>query len=249
MTDNQIREELLILPDDYVEDAEDTTEAEPVGQEGTEPQQTDFKFEDLEIKYNKDTKKLKDFTPDDLKSYVQKGMNYDKVDSRVKELQAQVERLQGFESIASMYGYDPDGLAGALLENHFAALAEQNGSTPELERRAYELDMKAKVIADKEAAETQKAEETKQLERFLAENPDVKPQDIPQEVLEAVAKGESIQSAFTQFKYKQLQAEVDRLKQLNSNIQSAPVRATGGNGGDRDAQMDDFERGLFGSRY
>jgi hypothetical protein len=248
MTDNQIREELFILPDDYEEQADTTIEAEPVQSEGKEPEQL-FKLEDREIKYNKENKRLKDFSPDDVVTYVQKGMNYDKVDSRAKELQAQVERLQRFESIAQTYGYDVEGLQSALMDNHFQALAEQNGSTAELERRAYEIDMKAKAIADKEASDNQRVEETKQLERFLSENPDVNPQDIPQEVLEAVAKGESINTAYKDYKYNQLKSEVDRLKQLTSNIQSAPVRGTSGNGGDKDAQMDDFERGLFGSRY
>lgn len=248
--DNQIQEnqqELdYILPDDYEEEG---TPTEPESEEVDEQepaQEQEFDLRDLEIKHFKDVKKLKDFTTDELKEYVQKGIDYDRVKEQRTKTEEQLNGLKGFSDISKLYGYEPSEFMDLLRNNHFAAMAESNGTSEEFERKNYELTLKEQQLLAMEADKQTKDKQAKDIEAFIQEYPSIDPSTLPKEVVDAVNSGESLKTAYIAYENKQLRAELERAKKLVSNVKSAPVKSTTGNGGSDPTENDDFLSGLFG---
>lgn len=246
--DNHILEQDYILPDDYVEEsdtlADDETEPE-VASEPTEEAKP-FDWSSLEFKYLKDTKKLGDLTPDEVKELVQKGFNHDRIAEQKKGFEDQVNKLKGYEDVAKLYGYEPQEFIGELTNNHYRAIAERNGTSEEFERRAHDIALKEQRIADFERTQSEKESQTKQIEEFVSKFPEVDASTLPQEVYDQALKGLSLEQAYINYQNKQLKAELDRMKKIIDNTKSAPVTATTGNGGDSSQYEDDFLSGLLG---
>lgn len=262
--DNQVQEELdYILPDDYEEEAEETTEAETeeseVAEEGEtaeESEQTkeaensevvEERLEDLEIKFLHETKALKDIPKDELKALVQKGMNHDRINEKLTQAN---ESLSQLSDLATSYGMDLKGLIDTLFDNYFDQTAEREGITKEQVKAKYE--------------QGKKNAEQKMYDRFIQSFPNVKGEQIPESVWQAVKDGEDLTSAYrnhlndqqtneSKNTIKQLQTEIEALKnQLKTKEQNetvkkkAVVKATSNHGTD-EFEGDEFLQGLLGS--
>lgn len=234
--DNQILNESdYTITGEFFED--DTPVAdesiEPVEQDvATEDKQPEFDLRDLEIK-NKtlnESKKLRDFNPEELKEYIQKGTDYNRVKEQRDQLREKNNELSTFERLATEYGYTAKEFADMLHENRLQSRAETNETSLEFERRAYELEQKAKQIESYESEKKTKSEQTQQIDAFIREYPNVDPNALPKEVYEAALNGESLKQAYTAFQNKQLQAELDKYKKLVENVKSSPVTSTTNNG-------------------
>lgn len=271
MEDNQIFEEVdYILPDDYEEEPEeDTTEAEETEEiaeeeeateEVEEPEKTvneeteeqeeveeaQATLEDLEVKFLHDTKKLKDFEPDELKTIVQKGLNHDRLLEKVSIANERVEKIK---ELSELYNMNESELLDALFDQYFNATAEREGKDKETVKLRYEAGKKQAT--------------QKMYERFANKYPDVKSDAIPQEVWQAVKEGEDLSKAYeSHIKESALNEKNSELTQLKKQIEElekklsvkttnekvkkkAVVKPTSTNGNEK-TNDDDFLAGFLG---
>lgn len=244
--DNQIQDnEVLdyILPDDYTEELE---ESEEIEQTASEEAKEPFKWEDLEIKYLHESKKLRDMDPEETKTLIQKGYNHDRLLEKTKQYENQVNQLAEYEKAAKAYGYtSTNDFIEALNNQMLESRAENNGTDVEFERRAYELSQKEERIRAFESEQAEKSRQSDDINAFIAENPTVDVANIPQSVVEEALKV-GIKQAYANYENKQLKARIAQLEQSQKNLKQAPVIGTTGNGGDGAQFEDDFLSGLLG---
>jgi hypothetical protein len=259
MDENQIIEmNEFILPDDY-EEVEDTTEAEEVVEEVEEvevevkeetteevTEETKQALEDLEIKYLHEVMKLKDFTPNELKTLVQKGMNHDRLAEKVTLAN---ERNEQVKELATLYNMTEADMLDALLNNYYDSQADAQGKTKEEIKKNHEA--------------TKKQTSQKMYERFADKFPDVKGEMIPEEVWNAVKGGDDLTMAYTDYiKDTELKTKEQELANLKTKLaelegkqkslehkeqvkKKAVVKSTTGQGQDSE-EFDDFLQGLWG---
>lgn len=165
----------------------------------------------------------------DIRTMLSKGYDYDRVreqrDAAVRQMeekesqyQQRDELLQTLENVAKKAGTDVAGVVKRLRIN----LYRGNGSTEaEAMARVEKEDAEAKLQAmQKQANQARQAQEQRQSRaqqefmEFHQRFPDVKIQDIPQDVIRKSASGEmSLAGAYQVHLYDQLKAENQRLQQ------------------------------------
>ena len=165
----------------------------------------------------------------DIRTMLSKGYDYDRVreqrDAAVRQMeekesqyQQRDELLRTLETVAKQAGTDVSGIVKRLRIN----LYRGNGSTEaEAMARVEKEDAEAKLQAmQKQANQARQAQEQRQSRaqqefmEFHQRFPDVKIQDIPQDVIRKSASGEmSLAGAYQVHLYDQLKAENQRLQQ------------------------------------
>ena len=203
----------------------------------------------------------------DIRTMLSKGYDYDRVreqrDAAVRQMeekesqyQQRDELLQTLETVAKQAGTDVAGVVKRLRIN----LYRGNGSTEaEAMARVEKEDAEAKLQAmQKQANQARQAQEQRQSRaqqefmEFHKRFPDVKIQDIPQDVIRKSASGEmSLASAYQVHLYDQLKAENQRLqqtidarKQNEENRQKSLGSArSAGNGEKEDPFLSGFTEG------
>ena len=165
----------------------------------------------------------------EIRDMLSKGYDYDRVreqrDAAVRQMeekesqyQQRDELLQTLENVARQAGTDVAGVVKRLRIN----LYRGNGSTEaEAMARVEKEDAEAKLQAmQKQANQARQAQEQRQSRaqqefmEFHQRFPDVKIQDIPQDVIRKSASGEmSLAGAYQVHLYDQLKAENQRLQQ------------------------------------
>ena len=203
----------------------------------------------------------------DIRGMLQKGVDYDRVqkqrDAAVKQLEDQTKWRQeredlftALESAAKQSGTDLAGIVKKLRVN----LYRGNGATEaEALARVEKEDAEAKLQAmQKQANQARQAQEQRQSRaqqefmEFHQRFPDVKIQDIPQDVIRKSASGEmSLAGAYQVHLYDQLKAENQRLqqtidarKQNEENRQKSLGSArSAGNGEKEDPFLSGFAEG------
>lgn len=242
------------------EEVEETTEAEPTETEETTEQVNELdesdehteetkeeseaqNIGDIEVKYLHETKKLSDLTPDEIKTFVQKGMNHDRI---IEKLTTANEKLDMFKEIAELHGMDDTQLLDALFNQYFENVADRDGIEPTQAKQKYEQSKQAKT--------------QKMLDKFVSEFKDVKPEDIPDEVWNAVKNGEDLTSAYkshiTQNTLKTKDSEMAELKskietlekqlKVKEQNESTKKKAVVKPVNSLEEKEDDFLSGLFG---
>ena len=206
LDDNQIvDEDTEELAFEELEEVEETTETEEVTEEVQQTEETpvveSVDFGDLDVKFLHDTKKLKDFTPEEVKTYIQKGMNHDRISEKLKTNEG---ILENFNEIASFYGYDLNTLTEALYEQFYHFKADKEGKTPNEVRLEHQLERtnKGKVSVDKQ---------TQAFERLL-DSYDVKADSIKPETWARFNEGVDLKTAY------ELQLKDDKLNELESRL-------------------------------
>lgn len=256
LDDNQIIEEdtdgIAFEEFDEVEETTETEEvqeeAEQVEDEKPEDEQQELKLDDIgdiEVKFLHEIKKLKDFDKDELKTFVQKGMNHDRISEKLK---ANESILENFTEIADFYGYDLSTLTEALYEQYYHYKADKDGKTPNEVKLEHQLQKTNKVSSNAD-------KQTKAFDRLLDSYPDVKADSIKQETWEKFNDGVDLRTAYElQLKddklsevtsqLSQLQNELKTLKQNSETKKKSVVKSTTSNGtGDTG---DDFLDGFYG---
>lgn len=203
----------------------------------------------------------------DIRTMLSKGYDYDRVreqrDAAVRQMeekesqyQQRDELLRTLETVAKQAGTDVAGVVKRLRIN----LYRGNGSTEaEALARVEKEDAEAKLQAmQKQANQARQAQEQRQSRaqqefmEFHQRFPDVKVQDIPQDVIRKSASGEmSLASAYQVHLYDQLKAENQRLqqtidarKQNEENRQKSLGSArSAGNGEKEDPFLSGFTEG------
>lgn len=242
--DNQIEENSLVhedylIPEDIEEDEtlNDTTEEvdEPeVSEETVEETKTESteeveeettelgSLEDLEVKFLHDTKALKDIPRDELKAYVQKGMNHDRIQDKLNTAN---ETINDFKDIADMFDMDVNSIIDTLKTQYYSNKAEKEGRKLEDVKREYESNKKDR--------------NTKMFDSFIDKYPDIKTEDIPQSVMDSVKEGANLvteyekylkneESASKDSKINELEAKLAEFeKKLNTQTQNKKVKQKG----------------------
>jgi hypothetical protein len=254
-------EDDAILPDDFQADlpqAEETLEETPVSEEvdTLETEQTEEEQQltpeqlRFKVKYNHEEQEL---GYDEAVPLIQKGMNYDKIQQRIQELESD-PRLSFVEELAQEQNMDVneflETVRHAREEQKLNELIQQN--IPEdiakemLESRKFREQIKQQ--------EQQKAEEEKKNAEFgeffeyfkQANGKDFDPQNdqIPQEVWEMQAQGVPMKYAFMQHHNQQLQAQLKTYKQNEENAKRAPISGTTAYGSNEATSEDEFLKGF-----
>ena len=239
-----------LLPDDYVEgDGEEETdeesdeeESEEVTEEEEKEETTIEALEDLEVKYLRDSKKLKDIPREEIKTFIQKGMNHDRVQEK---LQIANEQNTEFTEIAKMFDMELKDLTETLKQQYFEGKADRENRNIE--------DVK------KEYSASHKNSQQRAIDRFMTKFPDVKLDALPQEVVDDYARGEDLVTAYNNYnkgaelktketeistlndKIKTLEKELATHKQNAKTKAKGVVKATNGAG----IEHDEFLEGLF----
>lgn len=261
MDENQIVEEYL-LPDDYEEPEEETTEAEEIESESEEleedvqveaveetTEETEAKelLEELEVKFLHDTKKLKDFDKEELKTIVQKGLNHDRL---LEKVTIANERTEKIRELSELYKMSENELIDALYDQYFTTTAEQQGKDKDYVKLAYEANKKQST--------------QKMYERFATKYPDVKADAIPTEVWQAVQEGEDLSRAYDNHmkettiltkdsEVNKLKSEIEELKgklkaqQSNEEVKKKAVVKSTSKNGNETVEGDEFLQGFFGN--
>lgn len=209
---------------DTTSTAETTTTDVEVG-EKTETTENVTPAEPAKVEGN--NKAEKQFTQAELNALVEKRLAREKGAGDFLE---KLAKRQGLDVDAFMKSVD-DAIANEEVRNY----SEQNNVSEEVAKKVLGLEQELTALkADKEKADKENATR-KEWEDFSKEFPDIKPEDIPQEVLDMASNGSKLADAYSRYAYKQLKASQESLKQdiikdyLAGKIKVDPVEGSGGN--------------------
>ena len=193
-----------------------------------EPQNEDEKF--LEylnkkglIKFNGENVAVKDLN--DLVTNYQKGLNYDKVATRESKVMDYIKEKASNLNISEKQkeqetaDRDIQNLVDKGIDETLAReIVETKLARKEFEKERAELQ---KRLAEDEA---KKKEDAEYIE-FINTHPEIKVDEIPQEVFEN-SKAIGLNAAYNQYENKLLKEKLKQLEQAQQNASSSPVALT-----------------------
>lgn len=262
-------EEDAILPDDYVHESDpfeeqgsfvedeqpletelDTIETEEEEQIQQEEQQLTPEQLRFKVKYNHEEQEL---GYDDAIPLIQKGMNYDKVQEQLRELESD-PRLSFVEELAREQNMDVNEFLEAVRESREQQQLDQLVQQNIPEEYAREMLENRKFREQQKAEQQQKAQEEQKNAEFgdffetfkQANDRDFDPSkdQIPQEVWDAHAQGTPLKFAYMEHHNKELKMQLKTLKQNETNARRAPVGSLTSFGGDEPTSKDPFLDGF-----
>jgi hypothetical protein len=210
-------------PDTEEENPADHSEEETEEKPEEQPTETEEKKEadqSFTLKYMGEEKQ---FSRDETIALAQKGMDYDRVRTKLAEASEMVEFVNSLAKDMNMSA--ADFMNNALAGN----IAKREGIPHEEALRRLELDKREKAISAKEAEaaaqSAQQAEADQRREKIRAELnefantfPNVKAEDIPVEVYQNIKKmGISLTTAYALYEAKQAKVALETEKQNAEN--------------------------------
>ena len=184
------------------------------------PQQTEEALpQAFKVKYNKEEMEIPyEQAPD----YIQKGLNYDKVQGKLSTYETQLER------IARITGYsNPDEMLSSLdeierqrEEERYAELGLDKETFESFMAEHPDIQFARQIRAEKE----QEARLTQEGNELFAEFPDLKVEDIPKEAWALrEERGVSLLDAYLRVNYKNIsqQKEQEVIKKLQNNSKTS----------------------------
>ena len=232
--DNEVLEEEPSSDEETNEDSEPSETQEGNSEDENE---VDFKplLEELskKVKYNKENVTIENL--EDLINGYKKGLNYDKVQEKLENLQNSKAEVY-LKKKANELGISVDEYMDQVEDYERRKQEEQdqerleemieNGvpedvareviATAELRRK---LQLKENELKEREEASKAKEKENKEYEDFLKNFPDVNPEDIPKEVFEEAVNSD-LSSAYMKYKLKELETQLKVAKQNEENSAS-----------------------------
>lgn len=210
------------------EDASQEQEAtEGEEEQGTEEAAADEQAQAEEpmfdLKYNKETKQ---YTKQQVTELAQKGLNYDHVTEQRDRLQQENADLAKFkdeysgvfETLESMAEAAGKKLPEFLMSIRMNMLVAQGVSQETARERILREDAERRLQSSAaEENRKSKAEERQRedIRRFQSKYKDVDPKTIPQEVWQAVGKGELLVDAYGDYQRRELERQ---LKEANEKL-------------------------------
>lgn len=197
-------------------EAEETTETEPADQqetvEGTEESTSEEADQLFELKHLDETRNV---NREEVIQLAQKGMDYDRVRTKYDEAKPQIEwytknatSVKWLEEIAEAQGISftelIDQTRAQIMANETnQSLAVCRGIVAN-ERKAAELE------AEKAKLGTPDVKKQEDVQAFIREYPEQakNPEALPQEVWEAVRKGETLVNAYRAYELKEIKAQL-----------------------------------------
>ena len=248
--------ETMELTEDQVSSAWDDEPAnQPAETDTQEPQETqapqatteqpapDQPADQPELFILKNRDETRQVTRDELVSMAQKGWDYDKVREERDQLRQYREEANPALELVKAYAAKnnmsmPDYLNFCRVQELKAQGMDQRAAEQKVqfERERAELDKEKNELQqerqqrDEMQRRAQQAQEARQrdIQNFWRAYPNIDPKTIPQEVWDAVKKGESLTNAYTMHENQRLQAEISALKQNEKNKRQSPGSLGGG---------------------
>ena len=207
----------------------------------------------IKVKYNHEEREI---GLDEAATLAQKGLNYDKLEERLKAFEATNAKSA---NLAKMLGYDStDEMLEAAHQNAINRRIrdlEAEGNSPSMAKFLVEQEMaKAAVAPAPQAPQPQESpapekpsnpaippERKAELDRFVKLYPGVT--KLPEEVVKANREGVDLSVAYERFLGKTAQNELKILKQNQAAAAKAPVKGVSGKAAV--AQKDSLENDPF----
>ena len=209
-----------------VETQEVNVESESTEEVAT--QQTEEQIVKIPYKFNKQEGEL---TVDEAREYLEKGMNYDKINSKYEELSGH-KGVSVVNSLAEKYGLTAEEMAAEIEESYkqqeIQKYAEDEGIDDlDKAKRYYDLEQQNNRYKSKEQSEAQKAKRDQDLVDFVdfykeEFGKDIDATDIPKEVWEMYDDGKPMVDAFIVHQYKQAKHQ-EKVEQHNQEISEAAI--------------------------
>ena len=251
-----------ILPDGEIETVEteaNQVEAETVEQETAE--ETEVKTEETKVEEEKQTedakvdepeqtlkvkylKEERELSLEEAVKYAQLGLNEERLSNKYK---AELDGLQDTKNViaelAKLNNISEADAIRNLKESIEKAKIEEIKANADIPDDVAKELLEARRIKA-EYAEKQKAEESnKEFTDFVKDYPNVKAEEIPQEVWDVQKEGVPLKYAYQSYLLNQIQKENQILKQNASNSEKANIPATTANIGKVEVK-DDFMTGF-----
>jgi hypothetical protein len=239
--ETNLEQEEEMFGDDDLEWEDDDTEVE-------EKEPDDEQDDGLTVKYNGKEQKV---GKDEIPTLVQKGLNYDHIQSELDSMR-QGNMYKVLKKAADKEGMSVEQYAKFVLDREDAdtLTAEEAAVRKEFPNIPNNI---VKELAEARASKKQhnaKADESSEAEKAwaeaLKEYPEMTRDSIPQDVLEAVAKGKSPLLALKDNEISQLKAAQKKTAIEEKNFKNKE-KSTGSMNGNRSDGDDMFLQGLFGS--
>lgn len=215
------------LPDtnEPAQQAENAQQNRPDGQQSTPAV--------MRVRWNGQDMEL---TPEQAQSYAQKGMNYDHVKGELDALKAN-PAIGLVDMLARERGVTPEQYAQAIYAQRQQAQAGKlreagmdEGEIRQIQEAQAQLRQAQEQLEQlrplKEQAE-QAQQRRAQYEAFARAYPGVDAAKIPQEVYQAVAQGETLLHAYTQWENQQLKTQLAAAQSQAAAQAKAPGSAAG----------------------
>ena len=214
-------------PEQQEEDSQEQETTEGEEEQSTEEAAADEQAQAEEpmfdLKYNKETKQ---YTKQQVTELAQKGLNYDHVTEQRDRLQQENADLAKFkdeysgvfETLESMAEAAGKKLPEFLTSIRMNMLVAQGVSQETARERILREDAERRLQASAaEENRKSKAEERQRedIRRFQEKYKDVDPKTIPQEVWQAVGKGELLVDAYGDYQRRELERQ---LKEANEKL-------------------------------
>ena len=233
-TQPQVGSEILVDAQPQAEPVKEpatpaVTETEQQPTERTNP------FE-LEVKYNKESRKL---SKDEAVEFAQKGMNYDKLQTRLEEIKSELETLKKpLETVGQKLGKKPTEVSELFAKQWQAAedakLAKAQNkpvqdvtAIREAQERAEAAEAKAREI---ETAEQTRQRHIQEATDFTSKYPELEIEKLPDEVKnDWLNNGKPLLEAYRVYSYAGKEAEIQQLKerieQMEQQQKAAEINA------------------------
>lgn len=197
---------------------------QPTGEQFEQEQETATLSQEqpqyFEVKYNKEPMQV---SYDEAPDYIQKGLNYDKVNERATTYQSELDRvarLSGYESYEEMQG---------ALDTYEQDLQAQQwrdqGIDPEAMNQFLEQHPDIQYAREMKQKEADQQTFNSHVEEFMREHPDVKPEDITDDVWNLrESKGLTLTEAFRLANWSTVNqsAQQKAIQSLQQNAASSP---------------------------
>lgn len=248
------------------EETNEDSEPSETQEDNSEDEKVDFKplLEELskKVKYNKENVSIESL--EDLINGYQKGLNYDKIQEKLENLQNSkaetyirnkadelgitvdeyMDQVEGYER-QQKEEREKERLAEMVENGVPEDLAKEVIATAELRKQ---LQAKENELKAKEEASKKKEAEDKEYQDFLTNFPDVNPEDIPKEVFED-AVNSNLSSAYMKYKLKDLENQLKVAKQNEENSASTVGGVTETGTTQENHTKDPFLEGFYEAEY
>ena len=237
---NQVEEETVEQETAEVNEVK-TEETKVEEEKQTEEAKVDEPAQTLKVKYLKEEREL---SMEDAIKYAQLGLNEERLSNKYK---AELDGLQDTKNIiaelAKLNNISEAEAIQNLRDNIEKAKIEEIKANSDIPDEVAKELLEARRIKA-EYAEKQKAEESnKEFTDFVKDYPNVKAEEIPQEVWETQKQGVPLKYAYQSYLLGQMMKENQILKQNASNSEKANIPATTANIGKVEVK-DDFMAGF-----
>jgi len=169
---------------------------------------------------------VKEVGTEEMTALAQKGLDYDRQKGDYEAFQKRVNDIGGIDALRERSAFLEELAAASnvtieeLIDSTRAGiLAKKEGidiktarERVNLQKRERALEAREQKTAEKEKTDEAAEKRQADIADFIKAHPNVKADEIPEEVWRAVGQGDTLTNAYTQFELKRLREENEKLK-------------------------------------